>query len=44
MVLNLLSVEGIEPPTLWFVAIRSNPLSYTLNSFKLLFLRVDDGN
>lgn len=24
-----MSVEGLEPPTEWFVAIYSNPLSYT---------------
>ena len=23
-----MSMEGLEPPTLWFVAIDSNPLSY----------------
>ena len=25
-----MSIEGIEPPTLWFVAIHSYPLSYIL--------------
>ncbi len=25
---QVLSIEGFEPPTLWFVAIDSNPLSY----------------
>ena len=25
---KLMSMEGLEPPTLWFVAIGSNPLSY----------------
>ena len=25
---DFLGMEGVEPPTLWFVAIDSNPLSY----------------
>lgn len=28
----LTGLEGLEPPTLWSVAIRSNPLSYKPNS------------
>ena len=27
-------MEGVEPPTLWFVAIDSNPLSYIPYSLK----------
>ena len=40
---TLLSQEGFEPPTTWFVAMCSSPLSYKLSnkfSFKYILLYI----